>query len=218
MTACRRRYVAASRDIKRWEAVTRSPILAAFSEHMKGLPLIRAYGAVSRFHARLLDALTRNTVWFFAFLATSRWIGVRLDGVSACTLLATAILAMAMKASVPIQVLALALTHVIQLTGLMQWFVKQTAEVENNMTSIERMLRYTQLPSEPPFEGEGGGSAPPGWPRCGALQYIDVTASYRPGLLPVLKSLTFSLRAGSSCGVVGRTGSGKSSLILTLFR
>jgi hypothetical protein len=71
---------------------------------------------------------------------------------------------------------------------------------------------------EPPRLKEGGAAPPPGWPASGALTYKDVWATYRPGLPPVLKALSFSLPANCSCGVVGRTGSGKSSLMLTLFR
>lgn len=65
---------------------------------------------------------------------------------------------------------------------------------------------------------DGGAPPPAGWPTSGAISYVNVTASYRPGLPAVLKNLTFSLSPGTSCGVVGRTGSGKSSLMLTLFR
>lgn len=86
------------------------------------------------------------------------------------------------------------------------------------MTGVERMLEYTKLPTEPPLASEGGGSAPPGWPRNGSLSYHSVTASYRPSLPSVLRDISFSLPAGTSCGVAGRTGSGKSSLLLTLFR
>lgn len=71
------------------------------------------------------------------------------------------------------------------------------------MTGVERMLEYTTLPTEPPLASEGGGRAPPGWPRNGALSYHSVTASYRPSLPPVLRGITFSLPAGTSCGVAG---------------
>ncbi len=73
-------------------------------------------------------------------------------------------------------------------------------------------------PQEPPNLKQGGAPPPPGWPSSGALTYAKVWASYRPGLPPVLKDLSFALPGGCSCGVVGRTGSGKSSLMLTLFR
>ncbi|GFR41482.1 hypothetical protein Agub_g2173, partial [Astrephomene gubernaculifera] len=214
----RRRYITASREVKRWEAVTRSPVFASFSATLKGLPTIRAFGAAGRFNDAFLDIMTHNGNWYFAFISTARWIGVRLDAVAGSTLLAAALLAMAMKDSINTGVMALALTHVLQLTGLMQWVVRQTAEVENNMTSVERMLSYTRLPSEPPRVAEGGAPPPPGWPASGALRYENVTAVYRPGLPPVLRDISFELRPGTSCGVVGRTGSGKSSLMLTLFR
>lgn len=154
----------------------------------------------------------------YAFLATSRWVGFRLDVISTATLAAGVLLAMAIRDRISAAVLALALTHVLQLTGMLQWWVRQTAEVENSMTSVERMLEYAELPQEPPRLKEGGAAPPPGWPASGALEYAGVWASYRPGLPPVLRDLSFSLPAGCSCGVVGRTGSGKSSLMLTLFR
>jgi ATP-binding cassette subfamily C (CFTR/MRP) protein 4 len=84
---------------------------------------------------------------------------------------------------------------------------------------VERVLHYcNDLEQEAPTVAQGGAAPPPGWPSAGALRYDGVTAAYRPGLPPVLRGVTFSLRGGVSCGVVGRTGSGKSSLMLTLFR
>ncbi len=144
-----------SREVKRWDAVTRSPVFAAFSASLKGLPTIRAFAAQRRFQADFLCSLAHNGDWNYAFLATGRcgslygsdldegyqrpaahldanflpslscsarrWIAVRLDLLSATTLLSTALLAMAMRKHVSPAVLALALTYTMQLTGLMQW-------------------------------------------------------------------------------------------------
>ncbi|GBF93736.1 hypothetical protein Rsub_06068 [Raphidocelis subcapitata] len=214
----RRRYIVTSREVKRMEAVTRSPVYAAFSATLKGLPTIRAYGAQGRFHEAFLSLLTLNGSWWYAFLGSSRWVGFRLDVISTATLAAGVLLSLAVRERLSAAILALALTHVIQLNGMLQWWVRQTAEVENSMTSVERMLEYTELPQEPPRLKEGGKAPPLGWPSSGALTYTSVWASYRPGLPPVLRDLTFDLPGGCSCGVVGRTGSGKSSLMLTLFR
>ena len=82
----------------------------------------------------------------YAFLGTARWVGFRLDVISAATLTAGVLLAMAIRDRVSSAILALALTNTLQLTGMLQWWVRQTAEVENTMTSVERMLEYTRLP------------------------------------------------------------------------
>ncbi|GAX82138.1 hypothetical protein CEUSTIGMA_g9566.t1 [Chlamydomonas eustigma] len=215
----RGRYIVASRECKRWEAVTRSPLYAFFTQSIKGLPTIRAYGAGKRFDMDFLGLLSVNNAWCFAIISTARWVGFRLDLICALTLSATALLAVAAEGMVQPQLLGLALTYTMSIMGVMQWFVRQTAEVENNMTSMERLLEYTVLPQEPPIVGEPGALDPPeGWPASGDLKFDMVTATYRPGLPPVLREVTFHLPAGTSCGLVGRTGSGKSSLMLALFR
>ena len=92
------------------------------------------------------------------------------------------------------RLVGLALAHVLNLSGSMQWAVRQTAEAENNVTSVERMLRYTRLPAEvPPRVAEGGGTPPPGWPAGGRLVFENVSARYRPGLPPVLSDISFTL-------------------------
>jgi ABC-type multidrug transport system fused ATPase/permease subunit len=119
----------------------RSPVFASFSASLKGLPTIRAFSGQERFQADFLKQLSSNGDWYYAFLATGRWIGVRLDLMSATTLLSTTLLAMATHATVSPALLALALTYTLQLTGSMQWFVRQTAEVENCMTAVVREIR-----------------------------------------------------------------------------
>lgn len=212
------RYVRTSREVKRWEAVSRSPVFAAFSASLKGLPTIRAFGCRARFQNDFMSLLQSNGEWYYAFISTARWIGFRLDVISATTLLCTALLAVAIQSWVSPYLLGLALSYVLQLTGYLQWFVRQTAEVENHMTALERVLEYSRLEQEPPDVAQGGGAPPAGWPSSGALRFDNVTAVYRPGLPPVLRNISFQLQGGQSCGLVGRTGSGKSSLMLTLFR
>ncbi|KAL4424666.1 hypothetical protein ABPG77_004473 [Micractinium sp. CCAP 211/92] len=214
----RGRYLATSREVKRWEATSRSPVFASFSAILKGLPTIRAYGAGARFRSSFLWDLSENGAWWFCFLTTARWIGFRLDILVALLMSVAPLLMMAVHSSLSARLAGLALTQSLQLAGLLQWMVRQTAEVENNMTSVERMLHYTELEQEPPTQAQGGPAPPPGWPSAGRIEYRGVSAIYRPGLPPVLRDLSFTLEGGMSCGVVGRTGSGKSSLMLTLFR
>jgi ABC-type multidrug transport system fused ATPase/permease subunit len=245
-----RRYLKTSRELKRFEAITRSPLYAAFSATLKGLPTIRAYRAAARFRADFLDLLTANVAWWHAWLTAARWIGFRLDLMVAILLTVAPLLMMSVHDKLSPRLVGLALTQSLYLAGMLQWMVRQAAEVENNMTSAERLLSYTTLEQEPyggakgvakkalATSSESSSSLEQGlsttsnsntvvpqeevdlstWPVAGALQYDHVTAIYRKGLPPVLQNISFTLPGGVSCGVVGRTGSGKSSLMLTLFR
>jgi len=114
----------------------------------------------------------------------------------ALVLLATATLfTMAFKSIISANLLALALTHLLQLSGSMQWAVRQTAEAENHMTAVERILGYCGLEQErPATAADGGGVPPPGWPASAALEFRGVSARYRPGLAPVLHDLSFKVR------------------------
>jgi len=213
-----RRYLSTSRELKRFEAVTRSPVYAAFSAALKGLPTIAAFEAMPRFRSDFLCLLSRNGGWWFSWLTSARWIGFRLDFLVAVLLTVAPLLMMAVHSRLSPRLVGLALTQSLYLAGMLQWMVRQTAEVENNMTSAERLMAYCDLQQEPPTLAGGGGAPPEGWPSAGALHYDHVTAVYRPGLPAVLRNISFYLPGGSSCGVVGRTGSGKSSLMLSLFR
>jgi len=156
-------------------------------------------------------------------------------------LIAETALVVALPASrVSPRLAGLALVHAISLSGSLQWAVRQTAEWEVSMTSVERMLELCHLPTEEDEvgggasgSGKGGGKEkekenlallPPPlpedspWPTSGALELHSVSAIYRSGLPPVLRGVSFSLPSGCRAGVVGRSGSGKSSLVLSLFR
>ena len=221
----RSRYIVASRNSKRFEATTRSPVFAFFGQSIKGLPTIRAYSAIERFQQEFLSLLSSSGAWSYATIATARWVGFRLDLICSITLSVAALLAVAVSTSSTIsvqpQLLGLALVYLMSIMGILQWMVRQSCEVENAMTSVERLVEYSDsLPSEPPMLGDDGcpPDPPSDWPSTGSLAFEQVTCCYRPGLPPVLVGVSFSISAGQSCGLVGRTGSGKSSLMLALFR
>ena len=159
-------YVVTSREVKRFDGITRSPVYAMFSENIKGLSTIRAYNCQNEFQNRFMESLDLNGSWWIVFLLTSRWIGFRMDGISAFVMLCVVFLAIILAKTVGSisvyisksfeflqvspEVLGLALTYVISLSEMLQWTMRQAAELETTMTAVERNMEYTRLEQEPP--------------------------------------------------------------------
>uniref|UniRef100_A0A8D3DGI7 Cystic fibrosis transmembrane conductance regulator n=1 Tax=Scophthalmus maximus TaxID=52904 RepID=A0A8D3DGI7_SCOMX len=175
----RRYFLETSRDIKRLESTTRSPVFSHLSSSLNGLWTIRAFGAEQRFQ-NIFDA--------------HQDLHSELDAGS----------------------VGLVLTYCVTLVGLFQWGVRQSAEVENMMTSVERAVEYTELESEAPWETQK--RPPPDWPRKGLVTFDQVSFSYSKDGPMVLQDLKVMFRPKEKVGVVGRTGAGKSSLVSALFR
>ncbi len=216
-----RRYLRTSRELKRFEAVTRSPLYQNFNNILKGLTVIRAFRSQIKFRTEFLGLLSNNISWWFSWMTAARWIGFRLDVLVALLMTSAPLLMVGLQNKLGednVKLVGLALSQSLYLAGLLQWMVRQTAEVENNMTSTERLFAYIHLDQEPPGLQDGGQPPPKAWPSKGTIEYSKVYAVYRKGLPPVLKDVSFRIDGGSSCGIVGRTGSGKSSLMLSLFR
>ncbi|CAM9523069.1 unnamed protein product, partial [Ectocarpus sp. 13 AM-2016] len=214
-------YLKTSREAKRLEAVTRSPVYSQLSETLDGLVTIRAFGKQHLFLSHFTERVNLNTRAYFAWVYTARWLGFRMDMVVIIVLTASCFFSVAVNEysrSVDAGLLGAALVYVLQLGGLFQWAVRQSAEVENQMVSAERVLSYCRVPQEASLESDPGCKPADGWPSKGNIEVRDMSLRYREDLPPVLKGLTLSIKGGSRVGVVGRTGAGKSSLIAALFR
>jgi ABC-type multidrug transport system fused ATPase/permease subunit len=129
----------------------------------------------------------------------------------------TALVAVLTPGKISPGLVGLALAYAVSITGLLNWLVRQATETETYLACVERVKAYAELPVEaPPIVAET--RPPPGWPHAGAISIRNLTARYRPGLPPVLSGVSVDIPAGCRVGVCGRTGSGKSSLMLCLFR
>jgi len=129
----------------------------------------------------------------------------------------TALVAVLTPGKISPGLVGLALAYAVSITGLLNWLVRQATETETYLACVERVQAYAELPVEaPPIMPEA--RPPPGWPHAGAISIRNLTARYRPGLPPVLSGVSVDIPAGCRVGVCGRTGSGKSSLMLCLFR
>lgn len=211
-------YIATSRQVKRLESTTRSPVYSSFPSTIEGLALIRAFDAENRFLKSFFETQNENTRVFFSFLSCGRWLGFRLDILAFAFLLIVAPLCVVLRSQLGLSggVIGLVLSYMLENLGLIQWAVRQSAEVENFMVSAERVMEYSNLPSE---AAEVTATRPPaGWPSKGEISINNMTLKYPKGDEPVLKDISFSVKPGEKIGIVGRTGAGKSSLLQALFR
>ncbi|XP_055398814.1 ATP-binding cassette sub-family C member 4-like isoform X2 [Bubalus kerabau] len=211
-----RYFLETSRDVKRLECTTRSPVFSHLASSLRGLWTIRAYKAEQKFQ-ELFDAYQdlHSEAWFL-LLTTSRWLAVYLDVICAIFVTVVAFGALILVESLDLGQVGLVLSLSLVLTGMFQWCVRQSAEVENMMISVERVIEYTDLEKEAPWELEY--RPPPFWPPDGRISFFSVNFRYNLDSPLVLRNLETSIYSREKYGIVGRTGAGKSSLIAALFR
>uniref|UniRef100_A0A673CCE7 ABC-type glutathione-S-conjugate transporter n=1 Tax=Sphaeramia orbicularis TaxID=375764 RepID=A0A673CCE7_9TELE len=194
-------YVATSCQLRRLEAVSRSPIYTHFNETVQGASVIRAFGEQSRFILQANERVDFNQTSYFPRFVATRWLAVNLEFVGNGVVLAAAILSVMGKNTLSPGIVGLAVSHSLQVTGILSWIVRSWTDVENNIVSVERVNEYADTAKEVsvPFTHN---SLP----------------LYRKGLELALKGITLQIHEREKVGIVGRTGAGKSSLALGIFR
>jgi ABC-type multidrug transport system fused ATPase/permease subunit len=205
----RRFYVRSSRQLKRLESVTRSPVYTLFSSSLDGLTSIRAFDVQADFLNKFIQRVDTNSQAYFLLLSTARWFGLRLDFVISLFILVTATLVVSLRHQIDPSIAALSISYCITLTGLFQWAIRQSTEAENFMTSAERIHEYGQLVPEShrnDNETDNIIQTANDWPSRGVIQFKDYTCRYRPELDPVLKNLNLRIESKEKIGVIGRTG------------
>uniref|UniRef100_A0A8C7VS14 Multidrug resistance-associated protein 4 n=1 Tax=Oncorhynchus mykiss TaxID=8022 RepID=A0A8C7VS14_ONCMY len=212
----RRYFLQTSRDVKRLESTTRSPVFSHLSSSLQGLWTIRAFRAEERFQNTFDTYQDLHTESWFLFLVTSRWFALRLDGICAAFVTVTAFGCLFLRDGLEAGAVGLVLSYAVTLLGNFQWTIRQSAEMENMMTSVERVVEYTELESEAPWETQK--HPPPEWPSQGLITFDRVSFSYSSKGPVVLKDMKAMFRPKEKVGIVGRTGAGKSSLVSALFR
>ena len=215
-----RYYLRTSRELRRLESVSRSPVYAHFQESISGISTIRAYRQQKRFILESEWRIDANLRAFFPSMSANRWLAVRLEFLGSIIIFASAgfaTIAVSSGNGPSAGLVGLAMSYALQITQSMNWIVRQTVEVETNIVSVERVLEYAALPSEAP-EILSKKRPPISWPSQGAVAFNNFSTRYRPGLDLVLKNVSLSFKPHEKIGVVGRTGAGKSSLTLALFR
>ncbi|RUS16196.1 P-loop containing nucleoside triphosphate hydrolase protein [Jimgerdemannia flammicorona] len=235
-----------SRQVKRIESTTRSPVYSLLSETLDGLPTVRAFAAQHRFQQMFVDTQNENIRAFFTYIASARWLGYARAIFFCISSFLENDLLIAKHNYIgsawtpweapfwpslhlrvwPVGLLnrydrhpglvGFSLSYVIQFLSQLQWAVRQTVEVEITFISVERMLSYTKLAPEAPCITS---LRPPQlWPDHAEVQFINMSLTYPGTSDPVLKNININIKPHEKIGIVGRTGAGKSSLLTSLFR
>uniref|UniRef100_A0A669F2U6 Canalicular multispecific organic anion transporter 2 n=1 Tax=Oreochromis niloticus TaxID=8128 RepID=A0A669F2U6_ORENI len=210
-------YVATSRQLKRLESVSRSPIYSHFSETITGCSVIRAYGRHSAFVLMSDMKVDENQKSYYPGIVSNRWLGVRIEFIGNCIVLFAGLFAVTGKDSLSPGLVGLSVSYALQVTMSLNWMVRMTSELENNIVAVERVKEYSETKTEAPWEVEDK-KPPLEWPMQGNVEFNDYSVRYREGLDLVLKDITLKVKGGEKIGIVGRTGAGKSSMTLCLFR
>ncbi|KAI5779576.1 P-loop containing nucleoside triphosphate hydrolase protein [Geopyxis carbonaria] len=212
-------YRSSAREVKRHESILRSHVFAKFGESLAGVASIRAYGLEDRFRHTISQAIDEMNGAYFITFSNQRWLSIRLDIIGIFLVFTTAILVVTSRFKVHPSIAGVVLSYILQIVMMLQWMIRQLAEVENAMNATERIHHYAHsLPHEAPLHTNASTTLRPTWPETAAISFNAASMRYRPELPLVLKDLTLSIPGGSRVGIVGRTGAGKSSITSALFR
>ncbi|KAI8911120.1 P-loop containing nucleoside triphosphate hydrolase protein [Gorgonomyces haynaldii] len=215
-----RYYISTSRELKRLDSTSRSPIYAHFQETLYGVSTIRAYAQEGRFTEKNEDRIDFNQKAYYPSVSANRWLAVRLELIGSLIVFCSGmvgVLSIYFTWNLSASIIGLMLTYSLNITQTLNWMVRQSCEIETNIVSVERIKEYTELKQEAPYEIT---DSYPGdqWPEAGQIDFDHYSTRYRPGLDLVLKDVTVSVKPREKVGIVGRTGAGKSSVTLSLFR
>jgi ABC-type multidrug transport system fused ATPase/permease subunit len=211
-----------SREVKRLDSITRSPVYAQLGEALNGLATIRAFRAQHRMSVMNAKAINNNTRFTLINMSANRWLGIRLEFLGGLMIWMTATFAVlgnqrAINESAYASEMGLLLSYALNITSLLTSTLRLASVAENSFNAVERVGTYIDLEAEGALIVENY-RPPPGWPSGGIIEYKDVVMRYRPELPAVLVGLSVKIQPNEKIGIVGRTGAGKSSMMNSLFR
>lgn len=211
-------YIRSSRSLKRLDSTSRSPVYQHFTETLVGVSTIRAMNVDARFIAENERKATISSNAFYTFQTTNRWLQVRLEALGAVIVLAAALFTVAYRNSLNPGMVGLALSYALTIQSDITMLIRSYAELQTQLVSVERVQEYLLKNKEAPSIQDKDAQLPESWPSEGKVEFRNYSTRYRQGLDLVIKNISFEVTPAEKVGIVGRTGAGKSSLTLALFR
>ncbi|AET39329.1 ATP-binding cassette glutathione S-conjugate transporter YCF1 Ecym_4265 [Eremothecium cymbalariae DBVPG len=212
-------YLRTSRELRRLASVTKSPVYAHFQETLTGVTTVRSFKKQDRFIHINQSRINTYMCAYYLSINANRWLAFRLEFMGSIVILAAAVLSVfrLKQGKLTAGMLGLGLSYALQITQSLNWIVRMTVEVETNIVSVERIKEYTDLKPEAPMIIPT--SRPPkNWPANGDIKFEHFSTRYRPELDLILEDINLHIHPREKVGIVGRTGAGKSSLTVSLFR
>ena len=207
------RYLSGAREVKRLESISKSPIYELFGAALTGIDTIRAFDKAEVYVEKMYRKIDTYAQAHWHLWLFNSWMGLRLNMVGSIFATITAALVVSIR-GVDASLAGFALSFALEYHVALVKALRQYANVELDMNAIERVVEYSNIVTE----DQTGDPAPAAWPTEGRLDVSNLVVGYAADQPPVLKGVTFSVRRNQRVGVVGRTGAGKSSLTLALFR
>ncbi|XP_019054497.1 PREDICTED: ABC transporter C family member 8-like [Nelumbo nucifera] len=213
-----RYYLASARELIRINGTTKAPVMNYAAETSLGVVTIRAFDMKDRFFQKYLKLIDTDASLFFHCNAALEWLVIRVEGLQILTFITCALLLVFLpQGNASPGFVGLSLSYALILTTTQVVFTRWYCNLANYIVSVERIKQFMYIPPEPPAIVED--KRPPlSWPSRGRIDLQDLKIRYRPNAPLVLKGITCTFKEGTRVGVVGRTGSGKSTLITALFR
>ncbi|KAG7222014.1 hypothetical protein INR49_028178 [Caranx melampygus] len=182
-----------------------------------GTSVIRAFGEQARFINESDHRVDHNQKAYYPSIVANRWLAVRLEFVGNCIVSFAALFAVIARDSLRPGIMGLSISYALQLTASLTWLVRMSSDVETNIVAVERVKEYSDTEKEAEWRNESS-SLPPGWPTNGSIDIRGFGLRYRHDLDLAIRNISIKITGGEKVGIVGRTGAGKSSLTLGLFR
>ncbi|XP_078453378.1 ATP-binding cassette sub-family C member 8-like [Lampetra planeri] len=210
----------ASKDLQEMDENTKLPLLLHIMETVDGIATIRAFRHESQFRQKIFELIDANNVPFLFLSAANRWLEVRMDYIGASIVLATAMASITRSfySGLDSGLVGLGLTYALLVSIYLNWVVRNLADIEVQLQAIKRVNNLMKVEIEDDERSPDPHAVPEDWPHRGEIKINRLSARYDASLKPVLKNLSSVIQPGQKVGICGRTGSGKSSLSLALFR
>ncbi|XVF86793.1 hypothetical protein PTKIN_Ptkin18bG0071200 [Pterospermum kingtungense] len=211
-------YMSSARELVRINGTTKAPVMNCAAETSLGVVTIRSFNMVDRFFKNYLKLVDTDATLFFLSNAALEWLVQRIETLQNLTLFTAAFFLLLLpKNQVTPGLVGLSLSYALALTGTQNFTSRWYCNLSNYLISVERIKQFMNIPAEPPAIIEDK-RPPSSWPSKGRIELQELNIRYRPNAPLVLKGISCTFQEGTRIGVVGRTGSGKTTLISALFR